>query len=234
MVILQRFTKNMKKLFITLFIVCTCFSSTFALSPDSISTVYENGEYVTHYKTNVKVSSKIANEVCDYLVNDFHTTPDNLFNWALKDLGLQNKNDELIFVLKSSDTDLKSGITYGKFDIDVQNIRIFKDVKVNAIVAKTKNQSKDLAVNADIIYSSLLLKHAVGNIKFISLDDTEQQLVTRVNIKFGWFFNIFITKRRYKSIVEWRIKRFTENIKNECIRRKNLELKQADLLLKKN
>ena len=215
----------MKKLITYIIILFTCFSSTFALSPDSISTIYENGEFITHYKTNVKASPKIASEVSDYLVTDFHNTPDNLFNWALKDLGLQNKNDELIFVLKTSETDLKSGITYGKFDIIVQNIRIFKDVKVNAIVAKTKNIPREIEVNANIIYSTLLLKHATGTIKFIPTDANEQQLVTHVRIKFGWFFNIFITKKRYKSIVEWRIKKFTENIKTECQKRQNLELK---------
>jgi hypothetical protein len=40
-----------------------------------------------------------------------------------------------------------------------------------------------------------------------------------VKLKFGWFFNIFITKKRYKSIIEWRIKKFSENIKDECERK---------------
>ena len=234
MVILHRFKKEMKKIISLVILILINISRILSIAPDSISTVYQNGEFITYFRTNVKASPRIANDVSDYLVNDFHVTPDNLFNWALKDLGLQNKNDELIFDLKSSETDSKSGITYGKFDIVVQNIRIFKDVKVNAIVAKSKYPTKEIAVNADIIYSSLLLKNAVGNIKFISLDNNEQLLVTHVKIKFGWFFNIFITKKRYKSIVEWRIKKFTENIKKECLKKEELELKQSDLPLKKN
>jgi len=63
------------------------------------------------------------------------------------------------------------------------------------------------------------LKNGFGTITVVPQKDNEQLLVTNVRIKFGWFFNIFITKKRYKSIVEWRIKKFTENLKAECERR---------------
>ena len=34
-----------------------------------------------------------------------------------------------------------------------------------------------------------------------------------INIKYGWFFNIFITKRIYKNSVEWRVNRYMNNLK---------------------
>ncbi len=195
----------------------------FALGTDSISTVYRDGEFVTQYQVRVKAPTKITNEVSDYLVNDFHNSPNNLFNWALKDLGLQNKNNELIIVFKSSTNEEKTNITHGVFDIVVPGIITFSGIKVDAKVIKTRYTNGDTKVTANIMYSSMLMKNALGTITVIPQLNNEQLLVTNVKIQFGWFFNIFITKKRYKSIVEWRIKKFTENIRNECLRRQNLE-----------
>jgi hypothetical protein len=182
--------------------------------------VYTDGEFISHYQLKIKSTGKITQDVSDYLVNDFHKTPDNLFDWALKDLGLQDKKkNDLIFILKTSVTDSKTGVTHGEFDIVIPYITTFQNVKVDAIVSKKVFNTGETKVTADIIYSSLLLKYALGTLTFIPQKEGDILLITHVKIKFGWFFNIFITKRRYKSIVEWRIKKFTENIKNECLQR---------------
>ena len=134
------------------------------------------------------------------------------------------KKNDVIFILKTSTTDVKTGITHGEFDIIVPYITTFKNVKVDAIVSKTKYINGEMKVTANIIYSSLLLKYAVGTVSIVQQKNNELLFITNVSIKFGWFFNIFITKKRYKSIVEWRIKKFTENLKNECEHRQNVKL----------
>jgi len=194
---------------------------------DSISTVYKDGEFITQYQTKVKTNPRIANDVADYLVNDFHNSPGNLFNWALKDLGLQNKKNELVIVFKSSTNEAKTNITHGVFDIVVPDIITFSGIKVDAIVSKTRYTNGESKVTANIIYSSLLMKNALGTLTITPLNNNEVILSTNVKIQFGWFFNIFITKRRYKSIVEWRIKKFTENIKTECTKRQWSEFNKA-------
>lgn len=215
----------MRKIFTVFTLLLIFASNTLANPDDSIQTVYEDKEFKTQYVSKLKASPKVVSETADYLVTDFHNTPDNLFNWALKDLGLQSKNNEIVFVLQSSVTDGKTGVTRGKFDIVVPHFTTFKDIRVDAIVKRDKATSREIKVGADIIYSSTLLKNAVGSVTFTPIGNNEYQIVTNVTIKFGWFFNIFITKKRYKSIVEWRIRKFTENIKTECLRRQNLELK---------
>ena len=211
----------MKKLLIYLFVLLS--ANLYAFSSDTISTVYKDGEFVTQYLLKVKVQTKVSSEVADYLVNDFHNSPGNLFNWALKDLGLQNKNNELIIVFKSSVNDEKRNITHGVFDIVVPDIITFSGIKVDASVYKNRYSNGEQKVTANIIYSSLLMKNALGTLTLIPIQNNEQLLVTNVKIKFGWFFNLFITKKRYKSIVEWRIKKFTENIRTECLKRQNSE-----------
>lgn len=213
----------MKKIYLGLILVLVCVFNIQTISADSIQSVYANGEFQTHYQRHTLSTPPIATDVANYLESDFHKAPSHLFEWALKDLGLQNKNNELIIILKSSTDDPKTGITHGIFDIIVPHFTTFKDVKVDAIVSKSKYTNGSIKVVANIIYSSLLLKNAQGVITFIPQKNNDLVLVTDVKINFGWFFNFFITKRRYKSIVEWRIKKFTENIADEC------ELRQMKL-----
>src|ERR1035437_6661800 len=108
----------MKKQFILLLLLLSFLMPLMAINDDSIKTVFQDGHFKTQYKIRVKASEIIASEMAKYLLNDFHNTPDNPFNWALKDLGLQDKKkNDIIFILKSSKTDIKTGITYGQFDI---------------------------------------------------------------------------------------------------------------------
>ena len=198
-------------------------STVFASTTDSITSVYKAGKFETRFQSKTKASNEIAQNVADYLVSDFHNSPGHLFTWALNGLGLQNKDNELIIVFKSSDHDTKTGITHGVFDIVVPGITTFSNIKVDAIVSKTKYTSGVVKVTANIIYSSLLLKNAVGTLLLVPQKNNDLTLITDVNINFGWFFNFFITQKRYKSIVEWRIKKFNENIIDECDRRQGIE-----------
>ncbi len=213
----------MKKTLLYILFALTGFNGFCTTPSDSIKTVYSDGVFSTHYQLKICASNKIMSDVSDFLVTDFHDSPGNLFNWALKDLGLQNQNNEVIIVFKSSENDDKTGITHGVFDIIVPHFTTFQNVKVDAIVGKTRFTNGESKVTANIIYSSLLLKNALATLTIIPQKNNEQLLVTNVDIRFGWFFNLFITKRRYKSIVEWRIKKFTENIKDECLQRQNAE-----------
>lgn len=207
-------------------IVLWAFSfSLFAGEIDSISTVYKNGRFLTYYRNTVISNTKITSDVTDYLVSDFHHAPGHLFAWALKDLGLKNKKNELLIIFKDSHYDTKTGIAHGVFDIVVPGFTTFHNVKVDAIVTKIRYPSGINEVRANIIYSSLLLKNAIGSLYLIPLDHNDFRVVTNVEINFGWFFNLFITQKRYKSIVEWRIKKFAENIRDECERRDKFDLK---------
>jgi hypothetical protein len=212
-------TNRIALLLIVLF--STIFNS-LAATNDSISSIYKDGKFETRYQSRTKVSSEVATAVADYLIADFHTAPGHLFTWALKDLGLQNKSNELIIVFKSSTNDSKTGITHGVFDIVVPGVTTFSNIKVDAIVSKIKYTSGVVKVTANIVYSSLLLKNAVGTVLFVPQKNNDLVLITNVDINFGWFFNLFITQKRYKSIVEWRIKKFTENIVDESERRQEI------------
>ena len=41
-----------------------------------------------------------------------------------------------------------------------------------------------------------------------------QHLHITTHCQFGWFFNLFISRKMYKNTVEWRIQQFLENLRN--------------------
>lgn len=204
----------MRKLFFILLFFNFFVNGLIAIPVDSLITTYKDGVFTTQYITEIKVSENTAEKVSDRLVSEFHEATTDLFKWALKDLGLQKRSNELIIELESSKYDTNTGITNGLFTIEIPHVRTFRNIKVDAIV--TKKVTRGLAnVNATIIYSSMLLKNGMANLYIIPRNN-KLYLYTNSSAKFGWFFNLFITNNRYKSIVEWRVKKFTDNVKEEC------------------
>jgi len=219
----------MRKIYTYILLILFCISSISAWSADSIVTVYKDGEFVSQYQRLIKTSPAITASITDDLVSEFHNSPGKLFDWALKDLGVQSekKDNEVIIVFKKSTINGKTGVTEGVFDIIVPGVTTFSNVKVDGTVTKAKLINGGSRVTADITYSSFLVKNASATFATIPQKNNEQLFVLNLKIRFGWFFNIFITKKRYVSIVEWRIKKFTENMRIECEKReKALNSKQ--------
>ena len=63
------------------------------------------------------------------------------------------------------------------------------------------------------------MKKAFGTFYIIPISNNQVMLVIDVHMKFGWFFNIFVTQNIYKSVFEWRIQGFMNNMRKEMIRR---------------
>ena len=108
----------MKKIYTYILLFLFCISSISASSADSIVTVYKDGEFVSQYQRLIKTTPAITASVTDDLVKEFHNSPGKLFDWALKDLGVQDekKGNEVIIVFKKSTVNEKTGISEGIFD----------------------------------------------------------------------------------------------------------------------
>ena len=79
------------------------------------------------------------------------------------------------------------------------------------------NGRKD--VHLDLATQNALLKKLNGVFSYVPFKNKSGYYVLETHIKFGWFFNIFITKSRYKKIMEWRIKQLIRNLKEESEKR---------------
>ena len=194
-----------------------------ATASDTIATVYKNGTFVTQYQRKSKASNKVAIMVTDEFVTQFHTSPNTLFTWALKGLGLEGqKSYEMKINLKTAVLDPKTGITHGFVDVVVPNITSFNNVAVDARITKSILVNGGRRVQAEVLYSRFLLDKACGTFIFVPQGENEQLVIANLTIKFGWFFNIFITEGRYKRIVEWRIRKFADNLKFELEKKEKL------------
>lgn len=209
--------RSCRLLLLLCILICTSIN-TQAAEPEI--SVQKEGKFETRYQLRAINCADKANEIADYLISDFKTNTTHLFEWALKDLGLQDNNNEVIVVFKSSTFDATTNTMSGYFDIKVPGIKTFHDVRVDAVVTKTVYTSGVIKATTNIVYSSLLLKSAVGSVLFVPQKNNDLVLISEAKMDFGWFFNLFVTRKRYKSIVEWRIIRMTENIRDECIKRK--------------
>ena len=46
----------------------------------------------------------------------------------------------------------------------------------------------------------------------------------QIHVRFGWFFNLFITQKRFRNIVEWRMQEFMRNLRTEAEKRYTQQL----------
>ncbi len=190
---------------------------------DSLRTVYEDKMFRTYAHTAADATLEIGNEVVDDFIAQFRGDPNELFQWAMKDLGQQgdDEKDAIILALKSTVFDPKTNIGYIETDIEVPGFRTFRDLKIDSRVTKERLADGTIHVNVDVYYSDFFMNKAYGDFYIMPLPDGRQRVAIEVNVQFGWFFRIFITRRRYESLVNFRVAGFVRNIADEMERRMN-------------
>ena len=207
---------------ILLFIFCIEF--TILASPtDSISTVYLDGEFITYCQVLANASDSISNSV----VNDFdyqmRYNLDGLFGWALKGLNLRKEKDDLIiFYFKTTSYNKNTKIIRGIGDVIIPNIITFPDIIVDSKLSKKRYKNGKSEVNIDLLYSNGFMKKMFGTFTVLPKEEAGTLYIFENKVRFGWFFDIFITQKRFKTIMEWRLKRFVHNLKDEAERREKL------------
>lgn len=207
-----------------LFLFCFSFVATLMASTnDSVSTVYKNSEFVTYCQVLVNASDSISYDVTSDFENQMRYNLDGLFTWALKGMNLRKeKNELMVFYFKSTTYNKETNIIRGVGDVIVPGIITFPNIKVDSRLSERRYTNKKTAVNIDLLYSDGFLKKMVGTFTAIPRKNKTTLYTLETHIRFGWFFNIFITQNRFKSIMEWRLKRFIHNLKNEAEKREKM------------
>jgi len=191
-----------------------------ASATDSISTVYKSGEFITYSQAWVAASDSVSNQVTDDFDYQMHYNLDALFGWALKGLNLRKeKNELMVFYFKSTTYDKDTRIIRGVGDVIVPGVITFPNIKVDSRLTDRRFTNGKRAINLNLLYSDGFLKNMSSTFSVIPKKDKTTLITLETHIRFGWFFNIFITKHRFRQIMEWRLKRFVHNIKIEAERR---------------
>lgn len=191
---------------------------------DSISTIYQNGEFVTHCQVYVSASDSISNAVLNDFDYQMRYKLDALFGWALKGMNLRKEKDELmIFYFKSTSYNKETNVIKCVGDIIVPGYITSPDINIESRISSQKFSNGKSSFYIDLLNSNRFIKKMSSNFSVIPKKDKGVWFTLDTQVRFNWFFNIFITQKRFKSIMEWRLKRFVHNIKDEAERREKRE-----------
>ena len=207
----------MKKKFVLICFFLFFCGKTSAKCNDTIFTTYEKGLFFSEASTCVNSSFKDAQSVVNLFIEQFSNDFEKLFDWAFKNLGEQNDDDEknaFLLEIKSTEFDKMSGISSVVVDVIVPKIKRFKDMKISSKVTQVTDNATYHNVHIDVFYSNSLLKKAYGTF-FVQKKGNGVVITINIYVRFGWFFNIFVTKKMYKKVVEWRLEQFVSNLKKE-------------------
>ena len=211
----------MKYIYFTILFSLFSLTASLASTTDSISTVYKNGQFTTYSQVLVNASDTICAQVTrDY---DYQTryNLDALFSWALKGLNMRKeKNEIMMFYFKSTSFNKETNILRGVGDVIVPGIVTFPNIYVDCKLTSKPTEKGRTGVNLDLKNSNGFIRNMNNSFTMITLPNNKGNwFILETNVKFGWFFNIFLTQKRFKAIMEWRLKRFIHNLKDEAERR---------------
>lgn len=208
--------------FVAIIFLCS-FTMSMASPTDSILTYYKNGEFITYSQVWVDVPEEIMNGVVDDFLYQTKYNLDALFGWALKDMKLRKEKDEIIvFNFKSTEYDEKNDLIKNIGDVEMPNLIKFPDIHVNDRMTKTILTDGRTKVDIDVLYSDNFLKKTTGVFYVNPKGAAGCWITLEIKVKFGRFFNFFITKVTYRHIMEWRFHKFMQNLQTEAERRKSL------------
>jgi len=194
---------------------------------DSIQTVYKDGEFITYCQVKVDSSDSINHTITNDFNYQMRYNLDALFGWALKGMNLRKERNELmIFYFKSTKYDKETNTIRGIGDVIVPGIITFPNIIVDSRLTDKKQANGEKTINIDLLYSDGFLKKMFGTFAVIPKKNNTALYTLNTHIRFGWFFNIFITQNRFKKIMEWRLKKFVHNLRDEAERRE----KKSDII----
>lgn len=188
---------------------------------DSISTTYTKGVFSSFCQLGTTVNDSVVNAVVNQFVYQMCYDIRGLFKWGLKDMSLQNEKDELlVFDFKRTEYSRQTGILKGIGDVNAVGIKSLKEVSVDSKLTLRTYTSGKREVKLDLCKPNMFIKSMSGSFYFVPKRDGKMAyLQFRTNIGFSWFFDVFITQKRYQSILEWRLRQVLLNIREESEKR---------------
>jgi hypothetical protein len=185
---------------------------------DTVYTQYKDGSFRTFSTVVVSSPLDTAETVLDDFIAQFRGDPDLLFEWALRDLGVQ-EDDDIQIDLQKTVYDPETGIGIIVTDLIIPGFTTFEDIQIESKITKSYLKNKTVKVFVDVYNLNYFMKKAFGTFYIIPVSPNKVILAIDVHMKFGWFFNIFVTQSVYANVFEWRIQGFMNNMRVEMIRR---------------
>ena len=176
-------------------------------------TTLSAGMFHTAYETEVAASAEACNAVVDSMIYYLQTDPEMLSEQFFAGLGKQEDSKKNAFYLVWKESEYIPEKQYSKLILDVlvDEKPFLKNMVVESQVTDSVFGDRRY-IRVDIHYAGSLLKQAYGSFHITKIDDYTAKLGMDVNVKFGWFFRIFITRKVYSETIDWRLARFVTNL----------------------
>ncbi len=179
-----------------------------------IATTYLQRTYHTEKTFPVEASADSVNIVIDRFVYELQTNPDLLFDWVFAGTGTQGDTvkDAMQLVFHESRYIPEEKHGYLNIDIKTNGKVRFKDMILETWATDSmRGTTRDVRIKLEV--SSSLIDDANVNFHVTPTASNASLVAFDSHIKFGWFFNIFITRRLYRNVIEWRFDTFLENLR---------------------
>ena len=180
----------------------------------SIATSYVQSTYITKADVEVMAAKEEVKPLVDRMVYEFQTNPELLFDWAFKGTGQQGDAEKDAIVLALQDLKYNPKDRTGKmvFNINVDGKPKFRNIQVETFAVDSL-EADTILTRVDIDYKGLLFNTIFLNFRVKPISGNICSIVMDTHLKFGWFFNIFVSRKVYRETVEWRIDKFMHNVK---------------------
>ncbi len=179
-----------------------------------IATTYSQRTYHTEKTFPVEAATDSVNSVIDRFVYEMQTDPNQLFDWVFAGTGSQGDTAkdaiQLVFYESEYIPEEKHGLLH--VDIKTNGKVRFKDMILETWATDSlRDNTRDLCIKMDV--SSRLIDEANINFHVTPTSDNTSVVAFDSHIRFGWFFNLFISRRTYRNVIEWRFDLFLENLR---------------------
>jgi len=194
----------------------------------TIVSSYSGGAFRSEASIEASCSRESMNIVMDSLLADFARDPGHLFYWAFYGTGVQDENapsdafilqyDSVIYIPKKEQLNLYLSVLVPHFK-DIHGIvveaRLTDNRRINGVAPKEKSgvgYTANRVINFRVKYSGKLLKDLHASLTFVPDNSGKQRLYLKTYCEFGTFFNLFISQKMYRNVVEWRLEQFLLNL----------------------
>ncbi len=183
----------------------------------AVFTTYSHFTYHSESETTIDAPLATVNKVVDDFIYDMQTDINNLGTWAFKCTEDEGDEDKDAIALVYKDTYYDAARKYGYIIVDVKvpGLRTFKNMKISSLQTDTIIDGVRHA-RVDIDYSGSLLKMANGTFIVKQISDNQTSLTLDLNVRFGFFFGLFVTRRVYRNVLEWRLQQIVNNIREQA------------------
>ena len=215
----------------------------------TVLTTYHHGVYESSGEIELQCSQAEANAVIDSLMADFEHNPEHLFEWAFYGTGEQRDDSRKQGFVIHYDTvrydapnsllsvDMTMFTPRGKADHLHVEPTLSDSRRVNGVLPSGHGgvgYQTERTLFFGVNNFSNVIKYCDATVVLIPSEGNDvhavgtQRITLQTHCKFGWFFNLFISRKMYRNTVEWRMQQFLENLRNTA-EKKPLQSIKIDL-----